>query len=157
MAETTFGEFAGHFQKLPKQLDKNLRTALAMSAQEAADEAKANHAYKDRSHELTNSIEPDGPHGTFFGGDLHATVSAGAPYALYVEKGTRPHEIRPRFRKWLRFPIEGGFRFAKRVRHPGTKPTNFIANAVNKSLATLESEHAPDAVELSFLQAGFKP
>jgi HK97 gp10 family phage protein len=144
------------FKALPGKLDKNLRVAVRMAADAAANEARQNHDYEDRSSVLTNSIEPDGPSGSFAGGDLSATVSAGAPYALWVEKGTKPHVIKPKHRKWLRFPIEGGFRFAKQVQHPGTKPTLFLSNAVEKTMPKLTNEMIPDAVELSFLQAGFR-
>jgi hypothetical protein len=43
-----------------------------------------------------------------------------APYAKFVVKGARPHVIRPRNKRALRWPVPGGFRYAKRVRHPGS-------------------------------------
>lgn len=58
-------------------------------------------------------------------GDGSATVYANKAYAGYVEKGTRPHVIRPRAgRQALRFPVSGGggFGFARVIHHPGSKP-----------------------------------
>lgn len=71
--------------------------------------------------------------------DTTADTVAGANYAAAVESGTRPHVIVPRRRKALRFAASpGGARlsgtprsgsdviFAKRVRHPGTRPQPFM-------------------------------
>jgi len=49
-------------------------------------------------------------------------VEAKAPYAGFVEYGTRPHIIRPRRKKVLRFEVDGKVVFATRVYHPGTSP-----------------------------------
>lgn len=72
-----------------------------------------------------------------------AEVKATAGYAAFVELGTRAHEIKPRSAKALRFAPGGQARltgtprrgaqniiFAKRVRHPGTKPHPFMAPAI---------------------------
>lgn len=72
-----------------------------------------------------------------------AQVKATANYAGYVEFGTRPHIIRPRNAKALRFAPGAGSRlsgtprrnahniiFAKKVRHPGTRPRPFMEPAV---------------------------
>lgn len=53
------------------------------------------------------------------------------PYAEYVIKGTRPHEIVPRRAKVLAFEGSGGeMVFTKRARHPGTPPNNFAHDAL---------------------------
>jgi hypothetical protein len=52
-----------------------------------------------------------------------------APYARWVVEGAKPHVIRPRNKKALRWPIPGGFRFAKKVRHPGYKGDNYVKRA----------------------------
>jgi len=158
-AEALFAKFAG----LTEKLEKNLRMAVRMAAEEAAAEAKRTTAFQDRSSVLRNSIEPDGPFGSFAAGDLTATVSAGAFYASYVERGTKPHEIRPkratqkRPRPSLRWPVEGGFMFAKVVHHPGTAPRPFLEPAVEAIMPRLHGELIPDAIELSFIQIGFSP
>jgi hypothetical protein len=76
-----------------------------------------------------------------------AETIAGASYAIYVHEGTRAHDIRPRNRKALAFPADGGsatlsgrvrkggkVRFAKRVRHPGTKANPFMLRGARKAI-----------------------
>ena len=76
-----------------------------------------------------------------------AETVASADYAAYVERGTRPHEIRPRVRKALRFAADAGsarlsgsprsggrVRFAKRVQHPGTRAQPFMVPGAEKAL-----------------------
>ena len=58
-----------------------------------------------------------------------ARIQALAPYAVYVVKGTAPHEIRPVNASVLRFDTGGGVVFTKLVRHPGTKPNPFLERA----------------------------
>lgn len=59
-----------------------------------------------------------------------AEVFVRAPYAGHVERGTRPHVIRPKAgRKALRFFMGGaggGMVIARQVRHPGTAPHPFF-------------------------------
>lgn len=52
-----------------------------------------------------------------------------ASYAVFVEKGTAPHLIRPVNASCLAFQsgMLGGMVFAKLVHHPGTKPNPFVA------------------------------
>jgi hypothetical protein len=149
------GSLLKKFRGVPERLERTLSIAVRMAADDASNEAKQNHDYTDRSGNLANSIGPDGPTGSFRNNDLEAIVSAGAGYALFVEQGTKPHVIKPRFRKALRFPTPAGFAFAKGVKHPGTKGRYFIKGAVEKTLPTLVNSYVPDAVELAFVQAGF--
>lgn len=52
-----------------------------------------------------------------------------ADHGVYVEFGTRPHEIRPRSAGALRFTINGRVVYAKVVHHPGTKAQPFVRPA----------------------------
>jgi hypothetical protein len=53
-----------------------------------------------------------------------------APYAPYVDQGTRPHEIKPkRPGGVLVFKMNGQTVFAKKVHHPGTKAQPFVLPA----------------------------
>ena len=77
------------------------------------------------------------------------TITAGGA-ALFLEFGTRPHDIYPVRRKALRWAAQpqgrrlsgrprvaaqrgglGGVLFAKRVHHPGTRPQPFMRPAVD--------------------------
>lgn len=60
-----------------------------------------------------------------------AIVEATAPYAVYVERGTRPHVIRPVRAKALRFEVDGETVYAKIVHHPGTLANPFMARAAD--------------------------
>jgi hypothetical protein len=79
-----------------------------------------------------------------------AQTIAAASYALYVHEGTRAHDIVPKNRKALRFPADSGsatlagrvrkggkVRFAKRVRHPGTKANPFMLRGAKKAVEGL--------------------
>ena len=81
-----------------------------------------------------------------------AETVAHADYAAAVELGTKPHEIRPRRRKALRFAPGGSGRlsgaprsggavvFAKRVRHPGTRAQPFMVPGAQKAIEQLGAE-----------------
>jgi hypothetical protein len=75
----------------------------------------------------------------------HATVVARTPYAATVEKGSRPHIIRPRNAKVLAWGgprrLTGRLRkgaqatnFARVVHHPGTKPYPYLIPGARKAL-----------------------
>lgn len=70
-------------------------------------------------------IEP-GPRG------LQGVVRCDHPAVRFVLDGTRPHIIRPRRAKALRFQMGGRTVFAKYVRHPGTRANNFLAAALRE-------------------------
>lgn len=143
------------FKGVPERIDANLKIALSMAGNIAANEARATTAFKDRSGLLRGSIGLDGPTGSFRDDNLRAVLSAGAGYTRWVEEDTKAHEITPKHRQALRFPGPVGFLFAKRVWHPGTKGTRFLHKAVEATMPRLMNELVPQAIELSFAQSGF--
>ena len=61
-------------------------------------------------------------------GDLEATIHASnVKYAIIVEKGSKPHIIRPKNKKALYW--EGAKRPVKLVNHPGSKAKPFLIPA----------------------------
>ena len=56
-------------------------------------------------------------------------TSMDSKVAVYMNDGTRPHEIRARRVKFLRFQHFGITVFRKRVYHPGTQATHFFDEA----------------------------
>lgn len=60
----------------------------------------------------------------------HVRIESSHPATLYVIKGTRPHIIRPRYRKVLKFNVSGRTVFARVVHHPGTKKNDFLTKAL---------------------------
>jgi len=62
-------------------------------------------------------------------------------HASYLNDGTKPHVIRPRRKKALRFVTGGGeVRFAKKVNHPGNKATHWFDNAIEKAITESKDE-----------------
>ncbi len=65
-------------------------------------------------------------------GILEASIKPLASYAIFVERGTLPHLIRPVNASVLAFEVAGGGRvFTRLVRHPGTKPNPFMQRAAD--------------------------
>lgn len=84
-----------------------------------------------RTGRLKASIHPDpvrrsGPW------SIDSGVSADAPYAAPVHEGARPHVIRPRYARALRFEVGGRVVFAQRVHHPGQRAQPFLTNAAHR-------------------------
>lgn len=58
-------------------------------------------------------------------------IVADTPYAKYVGRGTGPHPIEPKNKGILKFPVKGGtIVYTRSVQHPGTKPNNFMQEAL---------------------------
>ncbi len=62
--------------------------------------------------------------------DIVAGRPGRTPYVLFHHDGTGPHIIRPRRAKALRFQIGGRTIYATRVRHPGSRGSLFLRNAL---------------------------
>lgn len=92
------------------------------------------------------------------------TVTTDNAIWRYVDAGTRPHIIRVRRARWLRFQAgyqaktrpgslvsgaggpSGPFRFAKEVKHPGTKARNF-SRALRAKWKTKWPQMVRDAID----------
>jgi len=65
------------------------------------------------------------------GRQRHAKILLNHPAAAFVTKGTRPHVIRPRTARALKFTGSGGQNvFASKTNHPGTRPNPFMVRAL---------------------------
>jgi hypothetical protein len=70
-------------------------------------------------------------------GDRHYRVAVDgqiAPYGIWVHWGSKPHDIRPKDRKSLRFVIGNKFIFSKWVKHPGYSGDPFMVDAARNVL-----------------------
>lgn len=124
---------------------KDNRSLLKSIQIEAVREAKR--AVPRKTGNLGRSISPGSIAPSF------AIVQATAPYAGFVELGTKPHTIRPRTKRALAWAASGsgrrlsgrptasarrggsgGLRFAKVVKHPGTKAQPFLVPAARIAL-----------------------
>lgn len=95
-----------------KELDKPTLLALAQTTYDEASRGAARH---NKTGALLQSLYNRATAtGRAVGHD-----TARAPHAEFVLLGSRPHEIRPKNKKALRWPVGSKFRFAKLVRHPG--------------------------------------
>lgn len=99
------------------------------------------HSFTPRTGHLEQSItwRPDG--------EGQAEVFTGMAYAGYVEKGTKPHKIRPKpGRRALKIPTGSGYTLVAEVNHPGSKPYPYLfadqAHRVNRMTEACTAELA---------------
>lgn len=64
------------------------------------------------------------------------TVGSSVEYAPMVHDGTRPHVIRPRNARALRFVVGGRVVYARVVHHPGTRARPFLDRALAEVTAS---------------------
>jgi hypothetical protein len=69
---------------------------------------------------------------SFFSFRPKATIVFDTDYSAFVNDGTRPHIIRPKNAKVLRFNVGGRVVYAKVVHHPGTRPRPFLDRALRE-------------------------
>lgn len=60
-----------------------------------------------------------------------------APHALFVVGGTKPHQIKPKNKKALRWVGPNGFVFAKTVNHPGYRGDDYMKEAQDDAVRQL--------------------
>ena len=135
--------FVQSMKAASKQLAKLVYHAVSKAAEQGAAQARVSPLYKFRTGKLRSSIHTKSVSPT------HSQAIAGAKHASWVENGTKPHFIRPRRKKWLRFEQNGAIRFAKEVRHPGTAPRPFMQRARDK-VEPLFTRLCREAVERMF-------
>lgn len=140
-------------REVERNLDRIMPEAVTMAGDAVAARAREVHDYEDISGQLTNSIMVGGVEGSFTKGSLQAEVAAGAPHGIYIEEGTEDHEVKPKHRKALRWPVEGGFAFSKGHIVSGIREREFLKNALEHELDDLTEELAA-AAELAFVEAG---
>jgi len=115
-------EVTGSLRRLPAALEKS--TILKMS-QVAYDEAQKGAGRHVKTGALFQSLFNRAiPNGREIGHDPQR-----APHAIFVQLGTRPHEIRPKNKKALRWASGNGFVFAGKVNHPGYIGDAYLFNA----------------------------
>jgi len=146
---------------------------VTVAAKEGADEAIRVHQYRDRTGALTRSIS-----GRYLssqmgadGAEATGEIVANATYASFVDGGTEPHEIRPKFDavgpvrrgqsrrssddvgthrialRWI--GGDGAVHFARVVHHPGSKPYPFMGPAYLRAERVMEREFEVIAAEFA--------
>jgi hypothetical protein len=71
----------------------------------------------------------------------------GVPQALFLEEGTRPHVIRPRRARALRWEGPSGPIFATKVNHPGTPAYHWLSDGINRSVPLFERYYTDKVME----------
>ena len=109
--------------------------ALASAAVDVEDLAEESAAVHNKTGRLVRSLvrKRDGD-GWLIGHD-----GQHAPHALFVHWGTKPHKIKPRTKKALRWAAGGVFRFAQGVNHPGYKGDPYFVRAAREAPALFEA------------------
>lgn len=109
--------------------EASIRRAIAAAAEDLEQYITEQAATHNKRGALVRSIDklqsPDG-----LAWDIFHDPQA-APHALFVHWGTKPHIIRPRNKKSLRWPAGDNFAFAKEVHHPGTRSDTWMIRAAD--------------------------
>lgn len=132
MFEMEAEEFCKDLHQCGERFAEETKLALRRVVHQTQEIAQLSGLFTNRTYRLFNSIKPK------FDSDTRATLSADAPYAGFMENGTRAHFIFPVRAKALRFVQNGQIRFAAWVFHPGTKSRPFMQHARDKGEVLLE-------------------
>ena len=113
------------------------RQAIAATAVQVENHVEGEAAKHNKTGALVGSLKkarlPDG------GYEIYHDPST-APHALFVHWGTKPHIIKPKNKKMLRWAVGGRFHFAKQVKHPGTKADPWFQRAAAMVPAMFRAE-----------------
>lgn len=115
------------FSRIGQRLAVKINAIMERAAGVSARHARATNRFQDRTGKLRGSIEL-APQMTVRNG-ARFIVGASPKYALFVEAGTKAHDILPRRSSTLRFQIAGRWVSSRGVRHPGTSPRKFMFEA----------------------------
>lgn len=145
-----------------RELNAAMRRAVVLAAAEGAEEGRTTATWKDRTGEARRTITSRLVADTF--GRVEADVLAPLDRHVWLDSGTAPHEIRVKvpfgfkgptrrgqgrraiddvgtFRVALRwYTPDGMVRFARVVRHPGTKGDGFAGRMYLKAERVLRAE-----------------
>lgn len=128
-------ELAAAWRAGVAELVRDVQQSAAHAAQVATRDIKA--AAPVRSGDLKDSIEPR-MRTTARGATGEIVI--GAEHASFVKDGTPPHTISAKNARFLRFEVGGRTVFAKSVKHPGTKPNDFVSGGVEAGQSTIERD-----------------
>lgn len=72
--------------------------------------------------------------------DAKGALGTSLNYAIPVELGTRPHDIRPKNKKALHFVFRGTAIMVGKVRHPGTKGAFMFSRAFDANVGKIQDD-----------------
>lgn len=122
-----------------RELGAGLRRATVLAAREGAEEGRRTATWKDRTGEARKSITSRLVRDGF--GAVEADIIAPLDRHVWLDSGTRPHEILPVRARALAFVAkDGAFVITRRVWHPGTKGDGFAGRMYLKAERVLRAE-----------------
>ena len=125
------------FKRLVPEVQQKVMRGLAQVAFDSAQRQVDTHT---QTGALARSLflRPEGESAWIIGHDQQH-----APHAVFVHWGTRPHVIRPKDKKALRWPSgQGGathFRFARFVNHPGYQGDAWLVTAADAAVRQFDA------------------
>jgi hypothetical protein len=138
-------------QRFPFQVSKELRIGLKTALRTITTDARLHHRFVTRTGKLERSMRYEVGESGLEG---RAFLDSGiAPHAAPVHEGSRPHIIARKTRKTLYWVSGGEKHFSRSVRHPGTKPDQFLFQAAERQRPFVRSM-VKDSVLRAFKIAG---
>ncbi len=120
-------EVRGKLPQIPKEIERTVILRLSQIVYEQGFAGASRHS---KTGALLQSLYNRAiPGGREIGHDPQR-----APHALFVNVGTRPHVIRPKDKKALRWVVGNRFVFAKEVHHPGYRGDAYMIAAATEAL-----------------------
>ena len=125
--------------KLSNAFIRNNRLAIKTASVVVQRQARAKHKFRNRNGDAERAIE------TQFVSKLGIDVgfvrlnNKVALHAMLMHEGTKPHIIRAKNKKSLRWVTATGFAYAKSVKHPGTKADPFLYDALDACEARIDA------------------
>ena len=101
--------------------------------------AEVHHDTGNMENNITYRVRKKELYGEVYIEDHNMLTSDNINYALFVLFGTKPHAIKPKDKKTLRYSGVHGFVDSKRVHHPGYKGDNFLKKGVEDTFSRLDS------------------
>lgn len=117
-------------RKFEREIERAENYALVQAARAVQDDIIASNDFKGSKLRHSFFYKKHGKHGI--------RISSKKKHGWFLEYGTRPHVIRARRKKFLKFTAsDGATVFRKQVFHPGNKPLGFFKKATDRGYETL--------------------
>ena len=116
-------------QRFPRETEEEVHRAVVDGTGIVQAEARAKHRFVSKTGNAERNIPTRFP--DRMTGEVYLDTG-NAPELRFIHEGTKPHLILPKDKKRLRWATPGGgWAFARRVHHPGTKPDQFLYEAAS--------------------------
>ena len=131
-------ELLGVIADVDRQLTDARRESVARAVTAGAEEARTNHRFQSRTGATVAGIQGQVVVAT--PAEVVGVLESTAETSIFLNDGTRPHEIVPKNAKALRFETDGKVVFAARAQHPGIAPDPFFDHGVTRAEAIFFEE-----------------